>query len=340
MRQVRIATDTELFVGRMGSAHTLDGMTAHAELAPFPICGSVGGSKEHPIPIPGIEEKGYLMQEDNVTLEFNIPPCTSGLEFVDKVNLAVARLSSFCKTKGLTIIKNKSATLAYPALLEEGAQRLYPGAFQIGCSPDYWAYSENVSQPRDIPNLASFKTDRFAGMHFHVSYDNPHGIPEWVFVRFIDLFVNMNMMTYDTQGRRREFYGLAGLYRPTKYPDGSTGLEYRSHGSALVFNQSILNRVVTGILHTIEDVNNHPQEASSFFAEIPWKDVASCIHKQDLEMAATLYHISTKAKWHRHMGWLNRDKKQEIYEQEDDLEPPRFNLEAVARAAARVRRPG
>ena len=58
---VTLGTDTELFaVDKEGN--------------PKSLCGLIGGTKKKPNPFSKLLSKQFAYQEDNVAIEFNIPP--------------------------------------------------------------------------------------------------------------------------------------------------------------------------------------------------------------------------------------------------------------------------
>ena len=66
-----VGADPELFLRRK------DGTPQSSE-------GLVGGSKDEPLAIPGLAD-GFAVQEDNVTVEFNIPPAQTSTEFSNSI---------------------------------------------------------------------------------------------------------------------------------------------------------------------------------------------------------------------------------------------------------------
>ena len=54
--------------------------------------GKIGGSKLAPMPLPLGD--GYCVQEDNVALEFNIPPAEGRSSFVESINMTLNFLTS------------------------------------------------------------------------------------------------------------------------------------------------------------------------------------------------------------------------------------------------------
>ena len=83
-RLLKVGSDAELFI--------------YNKEGPFPICGLIGGTKQDPLPV--MEGNGYAVQEDNVLLEFNIPPASSALEFQTSITKMLSFLSEEMQKKG------------------------------------------------------------------------------------------------------------------------------------------------------------------------------------------------------------------------------------------------
>ena len=81
--KITLGCDPELFVKSLET-----GEIVSAE-------GKIGGTKREP---RAISDSGHSVQEDNVMVEFNIPPSKSSQEFVDNINHVVNYL------EGLSLI--------------------------------------------------------------------------------------------------------------------------------------------------------------------------------------------------------------------------------------------
>lgn len=201
MRKFTIGSDPEIFLQSKGKAFVS-------------AIGKIGGTKENPRPL---ELPGFFVQEDNVALEFNIPPATNATEFVKSLNLAFTQITEIIP-KGLTISKKASGYFSKEQLAD-------PQAMAFGCSPDYnaWLMSEN---PRPVPPHPQF---RCCGGHVHVGIDiDDDEKPE--FIKCMDLFLGVKSVLLDPDVERRSFYGKAGCFRFTPY-----GVEYRTLSNFWVF---------------------------------------------------------------------------------------------------------
>lgn len=170
--------------------------------------GLIGGSKDAPMPI---DEDGNAVQEDNVTVEFNTPPCSSKEMFISNIRKNIAWLNDKAAELKLSVAIVPSATFDQDQLETEGAQT-------FGCEPDYNAWREGAVNPRPISMNRNLRS---CGGHIHIE------LPEWVdkclVVKWMDVFVGCMMLEFDQDTSRRELYGKPGAFRPKPY-----GVEYRT----------------------------------------------------------------------------------------------------------------
>jgi hypothetical protein len=170
--------------------------------------GLIGGSKDAPLPI---DADGNAVQEDNVAVEFNTPPCSSKEMFIENIRKNKVWLTEKAHSLGLSIS-------IVPSAVFEGDQLQTEGAQTFGCEPDYNAWQDGRVNPRPI---SSNKNLRSCGGHIHVE------LPEWVdkclIVRWMDVYIGCLMLEFDDDTQRRNLYGKAGAFRPKPY-----GVEYRT----------------------------------------------------------------------------------------------------------------
>lgn len=271
---IRVSGDPELFIAKVEKSGTRN--RKHI----IPVCGLVGGTKENPIPIPGCGSKGFMMQEDGVALEFNFPPAEDSAHFAHYVDAALQGLSHYLKEKSLDIVPNKCAHEFSVEDLDS------PQASIVGCSPDIDAYTR---EQRTGMNTGMFGRERFTAGHFHISFPNPHNIPTHIVARFLDLHMTLPYLALDKQGNRRKHYGLAGLYRDTKYPDGSTGIEYRTMSNFWIFNPDYRIFLSQAIISIISDMNRDIDATAKLFDLTPWGDVKRAIDNENIVEAKKLH---------------------------------------------------
>lgn len=169
--------------------------------------GKIGGSKWEP---KLISKDGHAILEDNVAVEFNIPPSNNAAQFVQHLNYVLDHLDERAQQLGLVFAKNV-ASASFPA---EELQS--PESWVFGCEPDFNAWKNGAVNPK--PENVDM-TLRSCGGHVHIGTD----LPKWEVVKACDLFMGIQSLWLDKDVRRRSLYGNAGACRPKPY-----GVEYRT----------------------------------------------------------------------------------------------------------------
>ena len=181
--------------------------------------GKIGGSKDAPLPLP--IGPGFAVQEDNVAVEYNIPPSVSESEFDANVDMAMQFLSAHVNNMGLRFAKDSA--VSFP-----DNQLDHPLSRVFGCDPDFNAWKDGKQNPRP---KATDKNLRTCGGHVHVGYEFKDDHQKINFVKHLDLFFIPSLIM-DVDGRKRmELYGSFGSFRFKSY-----GLEYRSLSNFWVFS--------------------------------------------------------------------------------------------------------
>lgn len=192
MKPILVGADPELFL-----------MNKNQKL--ISAIGRFGGTKQWPKPIGD----GCFVQEDNVAVEFNIPPAASKDAFVTSINFALQKLEERAKELNLSLAIRASAKF-------DRDQLANPKASVFGCDPDHnaWTLKEN-----DSPRCAD-KSLRSAGGHVHVGCTE---YESWHIARAMDLYLGVPSIGLDPDLDRRQLYGKAGAFRTKNY-----GMEYRT----------------------------------------------------------------------------------------------------------------
>lgn len=172
--------------------------------------GIIGGSKWEPILF---DKRGFYMQEDNVMVEFNIPPAETKQQFVDYIEYAKEYLETLVRLKG------NFECLYYPSAQFSKEELSSDQAKLFGCDPDFNIYTQMVNQ---APSAASM-TSRFAGGHIHIGFDYQSQAQIEDLVKALDMTIGVNSVLLDPDSFRKQFYGKAGNIRFKSY-----GVEYRS----------------------------------------------------------------------------------------------------------------
>lgn len=170
--------------------------------------GLIGGSKDFPMPI---DDEGNAVQEDNVTVEFNIPPCRSAEAFIQHINKNKEWIKAKAQSLGLHMSIRPSARFEEDQLSTEAAQT-------FGCEPDYNAWRGGMENDRPYSDDAQLRS---CGGHIHIALEDSDD--PLLVIQCMDLFVGCMMLEFDDDVDRRELYGKAGSFRKKSY-----GVEYRT----------------------------------------------------------------------------------------------------------------
>lgn len=189
---ITIGADPELF------------LKSHND-SPVSSIGKIGGTKEKPIPVGN----GIFLQEDNVTVEYNIPPCETSDQFIAYNTQALEIIKDKAKTLNLDIKITASQKMPREELAD-------PRAWVFGCEPDFnaWKLEYNKS-----PKATTY---RAAGGHVHIGFEgsNPQKVD---LTRLLDNTLGTLFTLLDEDQFRRKMYGKAGAMRFKPY-----GIEYRT----------------------------------------------------------------------------------------------------------------
>jgi hypothetical protein len=224
--------------------------------------GLIGGSKDFPLPIGN----GCAVQEDNVAVEFNTPPCATVDAFVEAIQYNLHVLTDMAKNQGLNLSIIPSAVFTEEELANPMAQ-------QFGCDPDYNAWRDGARNPRP---RANDKALRSAGGHIHIG-----GVSELdpiALVKAMDQFVGVPMVLFDTDTRRRELYGNPGAYRQKPY-----GVEYRTSSNAWIASEEKIRWVYDQTLKAVAFVLN-----GGVISDEQGEKIQQCIRTSDQQLAKEL----------------------------------------------------
>lgn len=231
----------------------------------IPAVGKIGGTKDHPLAIPGLGE-GFGMQEDNVMVEFNIPPANGAMEFSNNLMMAIGHIKQ--------VIPHGTDLVAKSSHLFKARQLRSKQAKVFGCEPDQnaWTGRENRFIPATDPRLRS------CGGHVHIGLpDNVRNIDtDRGVIRACDVFLGVPSILLDNDTRRREIYGKAGAFRFKAY-----GVEYRTLSNFWLESAQLREWVFDSAIRAVETV------ANGGLPEInEWgPKIVEAINKQDKKLA-------------------------------------------------------
>jgi hypothetical protein len=264
--QITFGSDPEFFLWDEGKRR------------PVVAVGLVGGTKDKPRMV-----EGYGLQEDNVMAEITTPPaetCSTNLSVaVAGVGVVLRNLLTPGRYR---LHRSNEHEFTLAELREAG-----PQAMQFGCSPDFDGYATGARHPRVSPDalLTDAGAMRFAGGHIHVGYKAKADMPEYVAALLCDLTIGLFLtMGAEKQGKRRQLYGMAGRFRPTKY-----GVEYRTPSNQWLYDERLRNYLNTGANMLVRVLSSPMDVQVRLYNEVPWNDVREAINTENTIEAQNIY---------------------------------------------------
>jgi len=190
--------------------------------------GVVSGTKAQPSVLP----IGYCFgQVDGMALEFNIPPSTRVVDFVEAIADGKKGLRWASDSHNLAVVVR--STVEFDA---EEWERAPEENKRLGCDPDYCAWDGvHINAPPN-PNV----TFRSGAGHVAIGWGNRFSITEdykqvcGALAREMDALLGVSSLLWDQDTKRRELYGKAGAFRPKKF-----GVEYRTLSNSWVRNRTL-----------------------------------------------------------------------------------------------------
>lgn len=205
---MRLGSDPEVFL--------MDGSGKHLS-----AIGMIGADKWNPLQMWDMPE-GFTLQEDNVALEYGIPPASSADEFVRHIQLVMEKSRDYLP-KGVNF--SKLSCTVFP-----DDQMEHPMAYIFGCEPDYCAWTTKENKKPVPPH----KFMRSAGGHVHVETTQP----PFDVVKKMDLFLSVPAVLMDMGEERKQLYGRSGACRIKPY-----GVEYRTMSNFWIFERKLIEWV-------------------------------------------------------------------------------------------------
>ena len=211
----KLGCDPELFV-------------INSDGVPVSAHGMIPGTKKEPYKV----ECGAV-QVDGMALEFNIDPAETWQEFNGNIETVLKQL------KGM--LPNGHQFLIAPSVhfTQEVFDAQPPEALELGCDPDFNAWTNGAVNP--APEPAKGSTMRTAAGHIHIGFTEDQDIscPDHLanccdLIKQLDWFLGFPALSKDKDGmERRALYGKAGCFRPKPY-----GVEYRTLSNFWIKNKN------------------------------------------------------------------------------------------------------
>lgn len=248
IKSITIGADPELFLKKNGEIITAEGL--------------IGGTKQVP---KLISDKGHAVQEDNIMVEYNIPPSNTVEDFISNNNYVLNYLESIAALNGSELCFLASAEINPIYLKTEQAKR-------FGCEPDYNVYLKESNTP---PN--SGVTLRSCGGHIHVGMENPNIETSERIVKAMDLFLGVPSIIMDLDSRRKEMYGKAGSFRFKDF-----GVEYRVLSNFWIESDELKEWVFNSTINAISYINNENNYKTLIGMS---EEIVNCINSNNKELA-------------------------------------------------------
>jgi hypothetical protein len=201
---MRLGADPEVFLVNNSGKH-------------ISAIGYINADKWNPMQIPDMAQ-GFTLQEDNVSLEYGIPPASSAEEFANHIQAVMTRSKQWIPNLSFS---NLSCTIF------DKDQMKHPAAHVFGCEPDFNAWTGEANMPPHPPHPFM----RSAGGHIHVETKKD---PAHV-VKMMDLYLGIPSVFMDNGTERRKMYGKPGAHRVKSY-----GVEYRVLSNFWIFDKKYI----------------------------------------------------------------------------------------------------
>jgi len=238
LTNVRLGADPELFVQDVNTKKFV------------PSLDLIGGNKYFPQPtaVPG-----YFLQEDNVLVEFNIPPARTEAEFVTSIHTGMELFKEFLPPSKYSVAIESSYNF-------EQSQLTDPRAFEFGCEPDRNAWIGGKFNPRPPEPKDGLRS---AGGHIHIGYElSPEKIESSMLdnvdradinralTKWCDIYLGIPSLKMDLDKKRRTLYGKAGAYRDKDY-----GVEYRTLSSFWLKSDELIRWAYSQAMRAVDKVS-------------------------------------------------------------------------------------
>lgn len=220
MAVIQIGCDPEAFIrdkrtGKIVSAHDL-----------------LPGTKEKPFKVDG-----GAIQVDGTAAEFNILPAQTSTAFSKYINMVLGQLRQ-------RLGDNYELVFEPVARFDkEYFDKLPPSATELGCNPDFNAWTNTVNPPPDASG--DMYGVRTASGHIHIGWTkdqdptDPSHIADCNLVaQNLDYYLGLPSLMWDRDPTRRNLYGKAGAVRYKPY-----GVEYRTMSNAWLRSEDLIRYV-------------------------------------------------------------------------------------------------
>lgn len=210
---------------------------------------------------------GFGLETDNIVAEFNIPPASDGVSFINNIEYMKQYIDKFVKN-----INPDLGILCAASQMVDKSELQSPQAKLFGCDVDFNAYTQEPN-PKPKGNRTNLRS---CGFHIHIGYNDNNIDSSILLVKYLDAYLGLPSLLKDTDKKRRSLYGKAGCFRLTSY-----GVEYRVLSSAMMKDTETLQFVWDQLAKAIMAYNNQ--------RDLPPEEmVISAINDSNVELAKKL----------------------------------------------------
>lgn len=281
--EVLVGCDPEFWVKKKGTDKIV---SAHGLLA---------GTKKNPLPL----SKGGV-QVDGMALEINIKPAKTIRGFNGNINSVLGEVAKL--VPDYEFVFEPVAEFGFDYIEAQPKE-----AKQLGCEPDYNAYTKSINPPPDAK--APFRT---AAGHIHISWkklddenwpneiaptDATHFDACCMLTKTLDAYLGIPSLVWDKNQKRRELYGKPGSFRPKVYGDGWFGMEYRVLSNAWLRYQQAQDLVYGNTIDAFTALMKDEELENTKWCGHIAKDIITNIKEDQYERsAAQIFEGSTGIK--------------------------------------------
>ena len=202
--------------------------------------GMIKGDKQNPFPV-----KNGAVQVDGMALEFNIDPAKNQGEFLHNITSVMAQLRKMVPK--FELVAQPTAHFTDEYLMGQPKE-----ALELGCEPDYNAYTGGAMNPKPNQNLPM----RTGAGHIHIGWTKDVDIADPVHlqdcirvVKQLDTYLGVPSTVFDPDVERRKMYGQPGSFRPKSY-----GVEYRVLSNAWLTSPYLMSYVYRNTIRALDDL--------------------------------------------------------------------------------------
>lgn len=212
---------------------------------PVAMCGLFGGTKEIPEPITELGE-GYFKSEDNVLIEFNVPPSDTVKKLLGHINKCIKYANKEVKKI------NPGYKVSFLSSGEFDVSHRQAQVF--GCDPSYSVIRGNIESFRPDPSAVGKL--RSSACHIHFGINVLEKVTKDNFILLCDLYLGIPSLIVDNTEdavRRKHIYGNLSDFRISKHT-----IEYRTLGTSILNYPDFLETQIQKLSDAIGVIN--PQE--------------------------------------------------------------------------------